>query len=54
MRLDPSELTLEMERMPGIPLIASSSGSVICVSITSALAPGNEVLTEMIGGSTLG
>src|SRR5664280_1308328 len=40
--------------MPWIPLIDCSSGSVICVSITSELAPGYDVLTEIIGGSTLG
>lgn len=33
-------LTLDKERIPGIPLIFCSNGSVIWFSITSALAPG--------------
>ena len=40
MRLCPCWLTLVSERMPGIPLMFCSSGSVIWFSITSALAPG--------------
>ncbi len=37
--LRPSRLTDVNERIPAIPLIDSSSGSVICDSITSAFAP---------------
>ena len=40
MRLLPYWLTDESERIPGIPLICCSSGSVIWFSMTSALAPG--------------
>ena len=50
----PCRLTDSMVRMPSIPLICSSSGSVICESITSALAPRYEVVTLMMGGSTAG
>ena len=39
MVLRPSRLVEVRVRMPSMPLIDSSSGSVICVSITSALAP---------------
>ena len=39
MLLRPCVLTLDRERIPEIPLILSSRGSVICDSITSALAP---------------
>jgi hypothetical protein len=39
MLLDPWLLPDEMFRIPGIPLSAFSSGSVICDSTTSALAP---------------
>jgi hypothetical protein len=35
----PSLLEEVSERMPAMPLIDSSSGSVTCYSITSALAP---------------
>ena len=37
--LVPKLLADEMERMPAIPLIDFSNGSVICDSIISALAP---------------
>ena len=40
MRHEPCWLTLVSERMPGIPLMFCSRGSVIWFSITSALAPG--------------
>jgi hypothetical protein len=40
MRLCPWLLTLDIERMPGMPFMFCSSGSVIWFSITSALAPG--------------
>ena len=40
--------------MPAMPFTDSSSGSVICDSITSALAPTYEVLMLTMGGSTLG
>ena len=52
--LDPCWLTLESERMPGIPLMFCSRGSVIWFSITSAFAPGYEHCTEIMGLSTEG
>jgi len=54
MRDDPSLLELDIERIPWTLLIADSRGSVICVSMTSELAPGNEVETVTMAGSTLG
>ena len=42
------------ERIPAIPLMLSSRGSVICDSITSAFAPAYVVVTFTIGGSTFG
>ncbi len=47
---DPDEIDLT----PSIPLIAFSSGSVICDSIISGLAPAYEVCTLMVGGSMAG
>jgi len=38
--LEPSRLVEVSVRMPATELIASSKGSVICASITSAAAPG--------------
>ena len=52
--LDPWLLTLVRVRTPGMPLIDCSRGSVICVSITSEFAPGYDVLTDIMAGSTLG
>jgi hypothetical protein len=43
-----------MVRIPSMPLICSSSGSVICESMTSAFAPRYEVVTLIMGGSTAG
>ncbi len=40
MELPPSRLTDVSDRMPSTPLTDSSMRSVICDSITSALAPG--------------
>jgi hypothetical protein len=54
MLLRPTELVDEMVRMPGIPLIDFSRGSVIWLSIISAFAPVYEVLTVIIGGSMAG
>ena len=54
MRQDPCWLTLDRERMPGIPLMFCSRGSVIWFSITSALAPAYEHCTEIMGLSTEG
>ena len=54
MRLCPCWLVLVSERMPGMPLMFCSNGSVIWFSITSALAPGYEQVTEMMGLSTDG
>ena len=51
---EPCWLTLESERIPGIPLIFCSNGSVIWFSITSAFAPAYEHCTDMIGLSTDG
>ncbi len=53
-RDEPSLLELDMERMPWTLFMADSSGSVICVSITSEFAPGKEVDTVTMAGSTLG
>src|SRR5215831_2875345 len=39
---------------PAIPLMAFSSGSVICVSMISGLAPPYELLTLILGGSIAG
>ncbi|MPM38005.1 hypothetical protein SDC9_84628 [bioreactor metagenome] len=47
-------LWLISERIPGIPLMFCSSGSVIWFSITSAFAPGYPTDTVMMGLSTLG
>lgn len=54
MRDDPVTAGFDMERIPWILLIADSRGSVICVWMTSELAPGKEVETVTIAGSTLG
>ena len=50
----PARLTELIVRMPSMPLICSSSGSVICESMTSALAPRYSVVTLITGGSTAG
>ena len=52
--LAPSRLVEVRERIPEMPLIEASSGSVICDSMTSALAPVYLVVTVTMGGSTLG
>src|SRR6478736_6632433 len=54
MELRPSRLTDVSVRIPGTPLMASSSGSVICDSMTSAFATTYDVFTVTTGGSTLG
>ena len=50
----PSALVDVSERIPSIPLIDSSRGSVICDSTTSAFAPVYVVVTVIFGGSTSG
>jgi len=50
----PTELDEVIVRIPGIPLIDFSSGSVIWLSIISAFAPAYEVLTDIKGGSMAG
>jgi len=50
----PTELEDVIVRIPGIPLIDFSSGSVIWLSIISAFAPAYEVITVTKGGSMAG
>src|SRR5690606_29215675 len=50
----PSALVEVRDLIPWIPLICSSSGSVIWASMTSAFAPTYEELTLITGGSKLG
>ena len=52
--LEPLLLEELMVLIPGIPLIDFSSGSVIWLSMISALAPAYEVRTFTIGGSIAG
>ena len=50
----PSELDDVMESIPGMVEKTFSSGVATDDAIVSGLAPGNVVLTEMVGKSTVG
>ena len=54
MLLNCSALELVRVRMPGTVLSSSSRMSVMADSTTCGFAPGSNVCTEMMGGSTSG